>query len=243
MDNKRYFERGGLLASLGAFIGAVPQMAALPAPAIVASVVTYTGIGVGSLGLVLVLIPLLPVLTPQEPTARRVKRNDLKSMYAFCGGIFGDNFSSFNNVKRWFKQNEKMFWIVERVRQKGPITVSKITGFYSIIPLTNSGVEALHSGQIDGRGFFVEHIAKDNDTASAFYIGAIGSKGTRSKGIALGSLITNITQILDSKPRYVYTRPTTRDGLRLARQRGFEAVDGSGTADINKLYFHDGNNI
>lgn len=240
MNKQRYFEKGGLLATIGAFVAAAPGLMTLSGPAFI---ITYIGIGIGSLGVILVFIPFLPILVSQEPTIRRVKRNDLKAIYDFCGGIFGDNFSSFNSIKRWFQHNDKMFWIVEQIKQKGPVTVSKITGFYSIIPLTSSGVEALRSGQIDGRGFLIEHIAKNIETASAFYIGAIGSKGTRSKGAALGSLITNITHILENKPCHVYTRPTTRDGLRLARQRGFEAIDGTGTVDMNKLYLHDGINL
>lgn len=243
MDKRGYLERGGLFATLGAFISATPSLIALPGPAIIGSVVTVVGVGVGSVGILLVIFPYIPNLHSQEPTVRRVKRNNLKAAYAFCGGIFGDNFSSFNSVKRWFHHNDQMFWIVVREKQKGPMVITKITGFYSILPLTSQGVSVLCDGQIDGRGFLIEHIAKDHHNAAAFYIGAIGSKGHKSKGIALGSLITTMTQILEKNPCDVYTRPTTRDGLRLARQKGFEAVDGSGTADMNKLYIHDGRDL
>ncbi|MCM8600037.1 MAG: hypothetical protein NFW04_15500 [Candidatus Accumulibacter sp.] len=243
MERKKYFELGGLGATLGAFVSATPTLIAIPGPALIADAVKYFGIGIGTCGLLLVMIPFLPSLAFIEPTVRRAKRNDLRIAYEFCQGMFGDNFATYNSVKRWFNHNDKMFWIVEKVRKSAAATVSEIRGFYSILPLTQAGEKALLDGEIDGRGFLIDHIAKNVESSVALYVGVIASKGIRFRGAALGSLITNITSILERKSCRIYTRPTTSDGLRIAKQRGFEAVDGSGTEQLDKLYVHDGRDL
>lgn len=243
MEKKRYLELGGIGATLGAFVSTTPTLILLPGPALLTDAVKYLGIAIGTFGLLLVIIPFLPSIAFVEPTVRRAKRNDLKLAYEFCQGMFGDNFATYNSVKRWFSHNDKMFWIVEKVRKNAAATISEIRGFYSILPLSRAGEKALLDGEIDGRGFLIDHIAKDTESSVALYVGVIASKGIRFRGAALGSLITNLTSTLERKPCRIYTRPTTGDGLRIAKQRGFEAVDGSGTDHMNKLYVHDGRDL
>ncbi|MEE9356675.1 MAG: hypothetical protein V3U75_13880 [Methylococcaceae bacterium] len=240
MYKKQYFERGGLLTGTGSFIAAIPALTRVPGPGTIATLFTYSGLGIGVIGVAMILIPFIPKWQENYPTVRRVGRNDLKRAYIFCGGVFGDNFSSFNSVKKWFRHNNKMFWLVEKVKHNGPVKVSVITGFFSVLPLTQEGVDMLLDGQIDGTHFTTKHIALNFNTPVAYYVGAIGSKGGKSKGVALGALTERMSAFLETYPAPIYARPTTRDGLRIARQY-FEAVDGSGTRDMNKLYVRETN--
>ncbi len=243
MDKKQYLQRGGLLTGTGGFVAAVPTLTTVPGPTAIATFLTFSGIGIGVIGVMMVLIPFIPNWQENYPTIRRVGRNDLKQAYLFCGGFFGDDFSSFNAMKKWFHHNKQMFWIVEKTKRKGPVTVSVVTGFFSILPLTKEGVTMLLDGQIDGTSFTTKHIALNFDAPKAYYVGAIGSKGGKSKGVALGALLGLMTEFLEKHQASVYTRPTTRDGMRVARQQQFEAVDGSGTSDMNKLYIRESDDL
>jgi hypothetical protein len=166
----------------------------------------------------------------------RVTRNNLKNAYSFCNGVFGADFSSFNSAKKWFYHNKKMFFIVVKTKHKGPASYQVVTGIFSRFPLTDEGLNMLLGGQVEPTSFSLTHIAPDFTAPAAYYVGAIASKGGKSKGVALGALIERVRQFIEAVPVRVYTRPTTKDGLRAARQQGFEAVDGSGTKDMNKLY-------
>lgn len=241
MDKNQYFARGGLLTGAGSFVAAIPTLTTVPGPAAIATIFTFSGIGLGAIGVLLIVAPFIPRWHEEYPIVKRVGRGDLKRAYTFCGGFFGDDFSSFNSVKKWFRHNEKMFWMVEKHTHSGPARLSVVTGFFSILPLTQAGVKMLLEDQIDGTKFTTEHIEPNFDSPAAYYVGAIGSKGGKSKGVALGALIERMYVFLENYPAIVYTRPTTRDGLRIARQQQFEAVDGSGTEDLNKLYVREAN--
>lgn len=239
MQRKQFFQSGGTLTGVGAFVAAVPTLITIPSGALIGSIITYVGVGLGGVGLLLFAIPFIPQWDEGDFVVRRVKRNDIKDAYAFCGGFFGDNFSSLNQVKEWFRHNDKMFWILETVKKKRTIKITEITGFYSILPLTDIGLTHVLSGQLDGRSFTTDHISENSDKASAFNIGVIASKGRREKHKAIGSLITAVTQLRDQRPVPLLTRPTTPEGLKLATRRGFVAIDGSGTRDMGKIYRHE----
>lgn len=243
MDSRQFVNRGGILLGLGSFIASVPSLATIPGPAIFEKILISVGLGIGSTGIIFVIIPFIPKWEEELPTVRRVKRNDLKLAHSFCGRIFGDNFASFNSVKHWFNHNDKMFWMVERTKRIKGITIHEITGFYSILPLSSSGHDHLISGQLDGRKFTTEHLTSNFSEAKAYYIGGIASRGGKSKAVALGSLMTAVSELHERLPLPIYTRPTTKDGLRLAAKKGFEALDGSGAKDLDKIYHYSGDGL
>ena len=146
MDKEQYIGRGSLMTGTGGFVAAIPTLTALPEQfAIAAIILTYSGlgIGIGVVGVMMVLVPFAPKWEDNYPIVRRVSRSDLKRAYSFCDGFFGDNFSSFNAVKKWFHHNKNMFWIIEKCKHKGPTSISVVTGFFSVLPLTKDAVTNL----------------------------------------------------------------------------------------------------
>lgn len=239
MERRRYVEGGVGLTTIGGFVAGLPSFVSIPGPVVTAAVLTGGGVLLGAVGITIALLPFIPKWEEDDPTVRRVTRNDLKQAYAFCNGVFGENFSSFNSFKRWFSHNQKMFWVVEKTKHRGPARYQVITGFFSVLPLTKDGLDMLISSQLDTRAFSLSHIAQDFTSPAAYYIGAIASKGGKSKGVALGALIERTAQFVEAFPARIYTRPTTKDGLRSACHQGFEAIDGSGAGDLHKVYFRD----
>lgn len=236
MDRKKYFEIGLSLVGIGGFLASLPSWVKIPLITSASQTIQNIGTGIGLIGIIFCIVPFLPKIDMDFPKPRQVKRNDLNSAYSFCKKIFSGDFSSFNTSKRWFKKNKDMFWIVEQSIQRGPATVNEVRGFFSIIPLTYLGKEMLLEGDIDGSNFTKEHICATNESPAALYVGAVGAKGLRAKGVALGAITSEISNNLRNHNIEVYTTPRTKDGLRIAKKFGFEAVDGSGTKDLNKLY-------
>ncbi|GEA11122.1 hypothetical protein [Alteromonas sp. KUL49] len=236
MDKKSYVQFGSSLIGIGGFMAGVPTALAIQSSFIV--VVSIVGVSIGGVGIMLTVFPFIPRFDEPDLEVRRVKRNDLKGAYLYCGGIFGDNFSSYNQMKAWFHHNEKVFWILEEIKKKGAISLTKIIGFYSVLPLNKNGFEMVMNNQLDGRGFTVEHITKDFRSATALYVGVIASDGRKARHQSIASLLTTVQQLREAKDIPILTRPTTTEGLHLAKRRGFEAIDGSGTQDLDKVYRH-----
>lgn len=240
MRKERFLQNGAALATLGAFIFAIPPVLGISEPVFVIRLLNYFGLIIGVLGIILCLLPFIPNFEYADPNIKKVKRNELRDAYNYCEGIFGGDFSSYNQVKEWFRHSKNIFWIVEKVKKKSNITVSEIAGFFSILPLNNDGYNFVIQGKLDGRHLYTEHLSEDFESAVALYIGVIASKGRKEQGQAIASLMTSISKIQETNACPILTRPTTKDGLRLAKRRGFEAIDGSGTKDLNKIYQYEG---
>lgn len=236
MKTRNCIRLGGSLIGIGSFMAGVPSALAIQSAFVFP--VAIAGVSIGGIGILCIAFPFVPKFEEPNLEVRRVTRNDLRDSYNYCGGIFGDNFSSYNQMKAWFHHNEKMFWMLEETKRKGALSITKIIGFYSVLPLNARGLEMVMDNQLVGRGFTTEHLAKDFESASAFYVGVIASDGRRARHQSIASLLTTVQQLKDAKNLPILTRPTTKDGLHLAKRRGFEAIDGSGTKDLDKIYRH-----
>jgi len=236
MNRKTYMQLGSSLIGIGSFMAGVPTALAIQGAFVIP--VAIAGVSIGGVGVILTAFPFIPKYEEPDLEVRRVKRNDLKDSYDYCGGIFGDNFSSFNQMKSWFHHNEKIFWILEEIKKKGSLSITKIIGFYSVLPLNKNGFDKVMNNQLDGRGFTTEHLTKDFKSSTALYVGVIASDGRKARYQSIASLLTTVQQLKDAKDIPVLTRPTTKQGLHLAKRRGFEAIDGSGARDLNKIYRH-----
>ena len=128
MRKKNYIRLGGSFIGIGSFMLGIPS--ALPLQSAIISLVATVGTSIGVTGILFIAAPFMPKIEDSKLVIRRLKRNDLRDVYNYCGGFFGDNFSSYNQMKAWFDHNEKMFWILEENRRKGKLNISKIVGFY-----------------------------------------------------------------------------------------------------------------
>ena len=99
----------------------------------------------------------------------------------------------------------------------------RIIGYFCVLPLTKKGVGKVKERDLMGDGMQVSYFTKRFAKKATVYIGGVAGIGNYVKAGAYEQL----KQFLEKQNVYeAYTRPTTKDGVRLARQNKFEPVSG-----------------
>jgi predicted GNAT family N-acyltransferase len=113
--------------------------------------------------------------------------------------------------------NPDTFWAITR-RDRFDISAPKGEGFFAVLPLTHQGMRGLIDGSLDTRNPDMSFIARQSERPAGIYIWCIHAKGTLAAAIPL------VLQKI-SAPLYrgvnLYSRPITKEGLRVLEPLGF----------------------
>ena len=115
--------------------------------------------------------------------------------------------------------NPDIFWAIAR-KDRFDISEPKGEGFLAVLPLTHEGMRRLIDGRLDTRNPELCYVARQSERPAGIYVWAIHAKGTLAAAIPL------VLQKISS-PLYrgvnIYSRPITREGLRVLEPLGFQA--------------------
>jgi len=115
--------------------------------------------------------------------------------------------------------NPDTFWAIAK-RDRFNIASPKGEGFLAVLPLTHEGTRRLLDGRLDTRNPELCFIARQSERPAGIYVWAIHAKGT------IAAAITLVLQKF-STPLYrgvnIYSRPVTKEGLRVLEPLGFSA--------------------
>lgn len=198
---------------------------------------------VGALALVVGLLLLastviyVPYLSKWQLDCRAANRKELKVLHDFSEEHFPGSIS-LNETKRLHRLNPDMFIAVWRESEKllSYGYDSKILGFFSIIPVNGDAKELLEKGLFKGEHWTGKYILGKRAGAAAIYLGGIAAR-KQDMGQVLAYLIIAMFKVVAAGHRELYTRPTTKRGLKLAKQYGFLPVAAAGLDQIYRLEF------
>jgi predicted GNAT family N-acyltransferase len=115
--------------------------------------------------------------------------------------------------------NPDTFWAIAK-RDRFNVASPKGEGFLAVLPLTHEGTRRLIDGRLDTRNPELCYIARQSERPAGIYVWAIHAKGTIAAAIPL------VLQKF-STPLYrgvnIYSRPVTKEGLRVLEPLGFSA--------------------
>jgi len=113
--------------------------------------------------------------------------------------------------------NPDTFWAIAR-KDQFDIAAPKGEGFLAVLPLTHEGTRRLIDGRLDTRNPDIAFIARQSERPAGIYVWAIHAKG---------AIVAAIPLVLQkfSTPLYqgvnIYSRPITKEGLRVLEPLGF----------------------
>jgi predicted GNAT family N-acyltransferase len=120
-------------------------------------------------------------------------------------------------VQAVVNHNPDVFWAIAR-RDHFDIASPKGEGFLAVLPLTHEGTRRLVDGRLDTKNPDLAFVARQSERPAGIYVWAIHAKGT---------LVAAIPLVLQkiSSPLYqgvnLYSRPITKEGLRVLEPLGF----------------------
>jgi predicted GNAT family N-acyltransferase len=113
--------------------------------------------------------------------------------------------------------NPDTFWAIAK-RDHFDINSPKGEGFLAVLPLTHEGTRRLLDGRLDTRNPDISFVARQSERPAGIYVWAIHAKG------AIAAAIPLVLQKF-STPLYqgvnIYSRPITKEGLRVLEPLGF----------------------
>jgi predicted GNAT family N-acyltransferase len=113
--------------------------------------------------------------------------------------------------------NPDTFWAIAK-KDRFKVAAPRGEGFLALLPLTHEGMRRLLDGRLDTRNPEICFIARQSERPAGIYVWAIHAKGT---------LVAAIPLVLQkiSTPLYqgvnLYSRPVTKEGLRVLEPLGF----------------------
>jgi predicted GNAT family N-acyltransferase len=115
--------------------------------------------------------------------------------------------------------NPDTFWAIAR-RDRFDIAAPRGEGFLAVLPLNHEGTRRLIDGSLDTKKPELRYVARQSERPAGIYVWAIHAKGSIAAGIPL------VLQKF-SAPLYrgvsIYSRPVTKEGLRVLEPLGFSA--------------------
>lgn len=113
--------------------------------------------------------------------------------------------------------NPDTFWAIAR-RDRFNIAAPRGEGFLAVLPLNHEGTRRLIDGSLDTRRPELRYVARQSERPAGIYVWGIHAKGSIAAGIPL------VLQKF-STPLYrgvsIYSRPVTKEGLRVLEPLGF----------------------
>jgi predicted GNAT family N-acyltransferase len=113
--------------------------------------------------------------------------------------------------------NPDTFWAIAR-KDHFNIATPKGEGFLAVLPLTHEGTRRLIDGRLDTRNPDIAFVARQSERPAGIYVWAIHARG---------AIVAAIPLVLQkfSTPLYqgvnIYSRPITKEGLRVLEPLGF----------------------
>jgi hypothetical protein len=228
---------GALLIGIGSAEAQVERLLSARLPQYWASVLAILGILCVAAGVLLWLMSRVP--TPiiwKDYECHKARKKDLDLIYDFAKQQFGDDVSPIEIMKRWYGKNPSVFFVIITEKRSSFEVRRRMVGYFCAIPLTESALGKIESGEIKGRDIPNEYIARIQRECRAVYIGGIAAKGLGAKAALLAVLHKEFTSGKSKWGRTFYTRPITRDGVRIAIKKGFTAIDPSNHGKVGAIY-------
>ena len=130
--------------------------------------------------------------------------------------------------------NPDTFWAIAR-KDHFDIAAPRGEGFLAVLPLTHEGTRRLIDGSLDTRNPDIAFVARQSERPAGIYVWAIHAKGSIAAAIplVLQKFSTPLYQGIN-----IYSRPITKEGLRVLEPLGFSPgaqYDGLFTSRLQML--------
>jgi len=202
-------------------------------------IVTIVGTLVGILALVGLVAFLIDLAIGRSRTwceCRPVSSRNIHEVFELMHDFFEDETPSKNRMRQWQRKNKNVLTAVYLQGLTGGRKRSTLVGVYKIVPLTRSAVAALASERKTGATIETDDITAENEQPAGLYIGDVVAVTGKAKGEVIRQLKNTVAKLL--RPGLsIYTRPLTRDGVRLVRKYQFITVsDGIAPGSTGRIH-------
>lgn len=120
-------------------------------------------------------------------------------------------------MSEWSQVDPETISVIKKVETDGT-KHSELVAYFCVLRLNDQAAARMKRGELTGLQIRASDLARPGEPSSCVYVGGVIGADMVARAIALDHLITHITSMsLDPKTE-VFTRPVTKDGLRLVRK-------------------------
>ena len=160
---------------------------------------------------------------------RTISSDEFDALYVTFTRVFGQDIAGLEVLRRIHIKNRFTIWGVVQEEPGGESDHSNAIGFFEVFPLQDHAVKRVLAGAADGRTMRDGDIYREKGrNPTHYYIASVGvmpdvpnELKTLCKAATIKQLLWHVAALNQARQIHVYTRPVTRDGLRLTRKYGF----------------------
>lgn len=161
--------------------------------------------------------------------------SDIPRLHKFASSQLDVPISSIETMREWQLQTDPIYWQIFAIHRKGMEENRRLEGYFSVLPLRQQGCRQFWNEEIKAAKMPAQFIATNESERRGLYIGGIGAT-FRARPAAVAHLERIVGDFLEREKLCVFTKPMTRDGLRLAIRYGFVPV-ARGEDKLGKVYW------
>lgn len=169
---------------------------------------------VESLSLVVQAIYRLQPSTLANMTSLVARADDIPVIVDIAKSTMGDRITIENTLKL-YNHNKRCIRKVVDTRS------NQIVGYFCVLPLTINGEKRVMDRDLISNDLDVQNFAKNFRRGMPVYIGSMAATTTRGRAATLELAKVTLANMEITK---AFTRPVTKDGVRLVKRFGFEPV-------------------
>ncbi len=196
----------------------------IPTLAPILSWVPYVSAGLMGLLLFIFLLELLFWLkeafsrwqpsTLRDVNSRPAKATDIPEIVRIAQKTIGPQITE-ENALQLYNHNPRCLHKVMDTKE------GKIIGYFCLVPWTKKGEEKVYERDLISVDMDLDTFARKVRKSCSMYIGSIAGENSRGKAAALELAKTTLAKLEVNK---AFTRPVTKDGVRLVKKYGFKPV-------------------
>jgi hypothetical protein len=163
-------------------------------------------------------------------------RDELRTLHEFCTLMVPGGFAAFEKWLERYDRNPQIFYAITASVTRPPAADNRIVGAFAVTPLGEEARALLDAERLKGIDLKVEQITPPGEKPAAMYISGIVASGFSARGVTLEFLVSVMRREAARGNRLFYTRPMSRDGLRVVRDYGFEPIDPAAAGKPDRIY-------
>jgi hypothetical protein len=156
---------------------------------------------------------------------RAVELPELEKLRAFVSEAFEtDEITPLDTMRRLYEKNREILHVLVRTSPNSAENGNNICGYFCVFPLTRAASKLVQAEALTGDKIGPDQIVRTRSRASAFYIGGIAASGGRYPSARVIAYLEARLSKAVSRAIPIYTRPVTKEGLRLMKRHSFQPV-------------------
>lgn len=148
---------------------------------------------------------------------RAAGSQDIVAVHEFAVRFLGPDISPIELMAEWSKVDPETISVIKRI-ETDDTKQNELVAYFCVLRLNDQATPRMKRGELTGLQIRAPDLAKPGERCACVYVAGVIGADMVARAVAIDHLIRHINSMSLDPETEVYTRPVTKDGLRLVRR-------------------------